>query len=109
MNENSASTYLVLNLFLKSLALAIPLIMINAPYFVIILVTLIMFLPAIIRSEAVMAVVAFIYTFARPILYIIALIVTFGGPQDFFAIAFYIISAIQAVFIVKNFIEVFGR
>lgn len=102
MNQNSLITYGLFTMFLKAVSLDIALIMLNAPVFLIVAVTAIMYIPFFIDSPSFPTVLLHIYNFLRPILYIIALIVTIQGKQDAFAIAFYILFAIQLFSIIRN-------
>ena len=108
MNEDRKINYGLFRMFLCSISLTIPLLMIDAPAWVISLVSLVMFLPFIFQSPSLVIPVIAIYSvLLRPGLYIWALIVTARGPQDFIAIAFYIVSGLQAISIIKNFIAYF--
>ena len=91
-------------LFLMNVSLTIPLIMMNTPYWLITVVTLLVFSPALIGSYTYAALHTFAYNILRFVLYVWGLVVTIGGKQDFFAIAFYILTALQAIDIIKKFI-----
>lgn len=98
-------SYLLRQLFLMSLSLTVPLIMIGASFWVITLVTIIIFATALSGKVG----IAYIYRvlhniILRPGLYIWALIVTISGPQDVVAIGFYIVLACQLKNIIANFI-----
>ena len=95
MNENNFINYSITTLFFKSLSITIALIMLHAPVIVIVAVPIVMFLPMLIGSPIIVAIVLYAYNLFRPIFYIAALIITTKGQQDVFAIAFYIISAVQ--------------
>lgn len=104
MNENRMVDYGLFMAFLATLSLTIPLIVIGAPFWVISIVSLIMFLPFIIPSDwTAIAVIALYTLLLRPGLYIWALVSAINGQQDFVAIAFYVIAGLQAISIVKNF------
>ena len=104
MNEERMVNYGLFMAFLASLSLTIPLIVIGTPFWVISLVSLVMFLPFIIPSDWTAIVVIALYTLLlRPGLYIWALVIAINGQQDFVAIAFYVIAGLQAISIVKNF------
>lgn len=104
MSEDRAFNYGLFRLFLCSLSLSLPLIIIGTPFWVISVVSLFVFLPMLIPSEWVAVAVIIIYTLLlRPGLYIWALIVAINGPQDFIAIAFYVIAGLQAFGIIKDF------
>jgi hypothetical protein len=103
-NENSFN-YAMRKLVLKSLSVSIPLIMLDAPFWVIPIVTAVVFVSALCGS----VVIAYAYRFLhniiiRPGLYIWALIVTISGEQDFVAIAFYIVFALQLKNIILSFV-----
>lgn len=51
-----------------------------------------------------MIIILWIYDFVRPVLYIAALVNVICGVQDFIAIAFYVIFAIQIPSMIKNLI-----
>lgn len=96
--------YALFMLFLMDASLTIPLIMINAPYWLIVVKSVFVFSPAIIGSYTYSALYTFVYNVVRPVLYVWGLVVTIGGKQDFFAIAFYILTALQAIDIIKKLI-----
>ena len=105
MDNSPSISYLLRQLFLMSLSLAIPLIMIDASIWIITLVTIIVFATALSGIVG----IAYIYRMLhnillRPGLYIWALIVTIIGPQDLVAIGFYIALVCQAKNIINNFI-----
>lgn len=105
MNENRSLKYLIFKMLWWSTALAIPLAIIDAPIWVITIVSLVMFSPFAFREELLIWLVQFLYALLlRPGLYIWALVVAINGPQDIIAIAFYIIAGLQAISIVKNFL-----
>ena len=96
--------YILFLLSLNAFSLVIPLIILEAPIWVICVVTLFLFMPAILMSKLLFLVSLHLYNIARPILYVCGLIVAVQGKQDFFAIAFYILLGLQALSIIKNFI-----
>lgn len=100
--------YLLSQLFLMQLSLILPLIMLDAPMLLILAVPLLVFSPLLFNSTPYATIVFCAYDIIRPILYIWALVVTIGGKQDFFAIAFYIIAALQIMSIAKRFIGTIG-
>lgn len=101
------SKWIYLKHILKALSLSIPLIMLNAPTWLIIATILLVFAPFVFASSTFYLVTYNLYHIARPFLYIWAVIVTAQGEQDFIAIAFYIATGIQAYSILKNlFLEI---
>ena len=104
-NNKDSLGFILLQLFLMSLSIVIPLIMIGAPGWIITIITTIVFATALSGNVG----IAYIYRaihniLLRPGLYIWALIVTVTGPQDFIAIGFYIALACQAKNIIGNII-----
>ena len=108
MNENKIIKYALLTLFFKDLSISIPLIFLDVPLLIISIVSGIIILSVFIGSEVFSFVLLQIYNVARPIIYIIALIGTIKGTQDFIAIAFYIILAVQIPSMIKNLIFFFS-
>ena len=105
MNEDHVVNYGLFMAVLASISISIPLIVIGVPYWVILAVSLFMFLPGIIQSTRIFIAVSAIYAILlRPGLYILGLIAAINGPQDFIAIAFYVIAGLQAYNIIKNFL-----
>lgn len=105
MKDNRMLNYGLFMAFLYSLSLTIPLLIIDVPFWVISVVSLVMFLPYIIPSDwTAIAVIALYTLILRPGLYIWALVVAISGQQDIIAIAFYVIAGLQSVSIIKNFI-----
>jgi hypothetical protein len=105
MEENNSLSFLLWQLFLMSLSLAIALIIIGASGWIITITTIIIFATALSGNVG----IAFIYRvihniILRPGLYIWALIVTITGPQDLVAIGFYIALVCQAKNIIGNFV-----
>lgn len=105
---NNQENYNIFMLFLMELSLSIALIMLNAPLWIIIVATFLIFSPLLFGSIAYAAVIFCTYDILRPILYIWAFVVTVQGKQDFFAIAFYILATLQIFSIVKRFIGTIG-
>ncbi len=105
MEENPSLSFLLMQLFLMSLSLAIPLIMIGASGWIITLVTIIVFATALSGRVGIAYIYRIIHNLLlRPGLYIWALVVTISGPQDLIAIGFYIVLVCQAKNIISNFI-----
>lgn len=111
MNDNqinNAFNYLLLRCFLRSLSISIPFILIDMHFDLslpTVIISLIAFLPLLIPFKSFILAFEWIYNLLlRPGLYIFALVITIQGKQDFVAIAFYIIAAIQAYNIFKYFI-----
>ena len=102
MENSNMLKYSLFTMFLKSLSITIALIMLNTPVIVISIVTLIMFLPVLIGSIEFMGVILHLYNLTRPILYIIALIVTIASAQDVISIVFYVVMAVQVPSMIIN-------
>lgn len=105
MENDRSLAWLSGHLLLMSLSLNIPLIIIDTPFWVNILATIVIFATAFSGNTL----VAYIYrvihnVLLRPGLYIWALLVTITGPQDIIAIGFYIATVIQFKNIVGNLI-----
>ena len=94
--------YTLIKTFFMSLSLTIALVMLNTPFWLISIATLFLFSPLFFSSFAYATLVQLAYDLGRPILYIWALVVTIQGKQDFIAIAFYILIALQITTIVKR-------
>ena len=107
MNEQK-NNYNIFQLFLMQLSISIALIMLDAPLFLITVATILVFSPMFFGSSTYATILFCSYDIIRAILYIWALIVTIGGEQDFFAIAFYILSGLQAISIIKRLIGTIG-
>lgn len=105
MGNNNMLKYSLFAMLLKSFSITIALIMLNTPILVISGVTLIMFLSVLIRSVVFMGVVLQLYNLVRPILYIIALIITIASAQDTVSIIFYILMAVQVPSMIINLIQ----
>ena len=103
-NQQNNFNYILFKLFLMQLSLTLPLIMMNAPLWLIIAIPLLVYLPLLVKSTSLLAIICFLYDIVRPILYVWGIIVTTQGNQDFVAIAFYIISGLQAFNIIKKLV-----
>ena len=104
MNGNRSLSYLLLNRTIMYMSLALPLIVLPVPLWVTLAVPAFVYLSVLMPSPTVEFIVKFLYSFLlRPGLYIAALVFAIGGKQDFVAISFYILAALQSFFIVKNF------
>ena len=98
----------IFQLFLMSLSLTLSLAMLDAPILLICTSSFLVFSPLLFGSFTYSAFLYCAYDFVRPILYIWALVVTIQGKQDFFAIAFYILTGLQAISIVKRLMGTVG-
>lgn len=87
-----------------ALSITLPLLMLDAPVWLMTIVDLILLSPMLLCSVKLTQIIPFAYYIINPIIYISALVVSIQGPQDFFAIAFYILMGIQAPRMIKNFI-----
>ena len=101
-NQERPLKYILFKLCLMQLSLMLPLIMMDTPILIIIIVTTLVFLPLLLGSLWMSIILSCLYDIVRPILYIIGIIITIQGQQDFFAIAFYILTALQSINIVKK-------
>lgn len=104
MREN----YATFRIFLMSLSLTVSLVMLDAPIWLICITTLVLFSPTFLGSFTYAAFLYCTYDIVRPILYIWALVVTIQGKQDFVAIVFYVLFAIQAMTMLKRLIGTIG-
>lgn len=86
------------------LSITIPLLMLDAPVWLMTLVDLIILSPMLLVSLKLSVIVPYAYYIIKPIIYVWALLVTILGVQDFFAIAFYILMGIQTPKMIINFI-----
>lgn len=102
--KNQDNTFNYFQIFLLSLSLTLPLIMVNTPVWLIAIVTFLMFSPALFGSVLYAVILYCIYDIIRPILYVWGLVVAIQGKQDLFTVVFYILVVLQAVDIVKRFI-----
>jgi len=104
METERSFRYALFYLFLMSLSLTIPLIIIGSSSWIIILVTVAVFASALCGNPLIALIYRQLHNIIlRPGLYIWAIIVAISGPQDFVAIAFYIIAFLQIWNIIKNF------
>lgn len=85
-------------------SITIPLLMIGAPVWLMTIIDLIILSPMLLVSIRLTTIVPYAYYIIKPILYVWALVVTILGVQDFLAIAFYVLMAIQTPRMIKNFI-----
>lgn len=105
MDNNHSFGFAMFTLFLMSLSLTIPLVVINAPIWIIVLITIAVFASALSGNEGIALLYRQFHNIVlRPALYIWALVIAINGPQDFVAIGFYIAAALQIWNIIKNFI-----
>ena len=104
MKEQDCTKRMLLLLLPLMLSITLPLIMLDAPIWLITVVDLIILSPMLLWSQTLTVIVPYAYYIIKPILYVWALVVTILGVQDFFAIAFYILMAIQTPNMIKNFI-----
>lgn len=86
------------------LSITIPLIMLDAPIWLMTIIDLIILSPLLFTSASLAVFIPYAYYIIRPILYIWALVATILGVQDFVAIAFYIIMVLQLPKMVINFL-----
>lgn len=106
MGNNNSFGYLIFHHTLMYISLAIPLAILPVPLWVTLAVPALAYLPIIMISPTVFGIVHLLYSLLlRPGLYIWALVFTIGGKQDFIAIAFYILFALQLWSIIKNFMH----
>ena len=109
--NNKQGDFLLIRCVLSSVSVGIPLIMLNAPMWVISLVSLALFLPCIVpyvlnidSALVVTGLINLVYNILlRPGLYTAGLIVTIQGEQDLIAIVFYILAGVQSFNIMKWF------
>ena len=103
-NQNYSLTGILFLMSLMFISLTLPLVMLEAPIWLIAVIGALIYSPIIFASGWLTVVVGYGYHLARPVLYICALIVTIQGEQDFFAIAFYILMGLQIINIIKGFL-----
>lgn len=101
-NRENMFNYNLFILFLMQLSLILPLIMIEAPTWIIITIPILVYLPLLLQSFVLHIILFYLYDIVKPILYVWGLIVTIQGTQDFFAITFYIIAGLQVVNMIKR-------
>lgn len=105
MDKDRSFTIMLRQLFLMSLSLTVPLILIGASSLVITIVTIIVFATALSGSVLIAYVYRLLHNIIlRPGLYIWALIVAISGAQDIITIGFYIVFVCQLKNIIANFI-----
>lgn len=98
--------HLLFKFFLMDISITLPLIMMEAPSWLItLLVPILIFSPMFVKSPYYVALYTLIYNFGRPILYACGLAATIGGVQDAVAVVFYVITAVQSINIIKKLIE----
>lgn len=101
--RDKAFNYILLTTVLKSVSISIALLMMDAPLLITLLITTFVYLPAFKPSATTALIVEYTYNIARPILYIAATVIAAGGDQNFFTIAFYILTGIQALYMIPKF------
>lgn len=101
--HEKANSYTVLKYFVMQITLAFALVMIDAPLWLILLVTPLVYLPLLSKSIFLVLGVCTVYSLVKLPLYIWAFIVTVQGDQDVFAIIFYIVAVIQLFSMIKDF------
>ena len=106
--EQTSHNFLLFRTILMSMSLVISLATLDTPILLICAITFLVFTPLIFASPTYAVVLYCIYDIARPILYAWAFIVTVQGKQDIFAIAFYILMALQAISMIKRLIGTIG-
>ena len=104
MNEQNYTKRMLWLLMPMVLSITLPLLMLNAPVWLMVVVDLIILSPWILVSLKLSVIIPYTYYIIKPLLYVWALVVTILGVQDFFAIAFYILMGIQTPRMIKNFI-----
>lgn len=104
MNEQNYTKRMLWLLMPMVLSITLPLLMLDTPIWLMVIVDLIILSPWIFTSLKLSVIVPYTYYIIKPLLYIWALVVTILGKQDFFAIAFYILMGIQTPRMIKNFI-----
>ena len=104
MKEQNYTKQMLKLLLPMVISITIPLLMLDAPIWLMVVVDLIILSPMLFWSRSLSVIVPYAYYIIKPILYVWALVVTILGVQDFFAIAFYILMALQTPNMIKNFI-----
>lgn len=104
MEEQNYTKQMLWLLLPMSLSITLALMMLGTSIWLISAVNLLILSPMLFLSKKLAVIVPYVYYIANPILYVWALVVTIQGPQDFFAIAFYILMAIQVPKMIVNFI-----
>lgn len=103
-NQDNYIKTMLITLLPMVLSITLPLLMLNAPIWLMVVVDLIILSPMLFVSLKLSVIVPYAYYIIKPILYIWALVVTILGVQDFFAIAFYILMGIQVPKMLMNFV-----
>lgn len=104
MKEQNYTKEMLRLLLPMVLSVTLPLLMLNAPVWVMTLADLIILSPMLFWSVKLTKIIPFTYYILNPIIYIVALVITIMGKQDFFAITFYVLMGIQTPKMIKNFI-----
>ena len=105
MNNDRLSSYAIFKLFLMSLSLTVPLIMIGASGLVILIVTILVFASALCGNVGIAYIFRALYNILlRPGLYIWAFIDAISNQQDFISVCFYVVFALQIINIITNLI-----
>lgn len=104
MKEQDYTKKMLKMLLPMVVSVTIPLLILGAPVWLMTIVDLIILSPMLFWSVGLSVIVPYAYYIARPILYVWALVVAILGVQDFFAIAFYVLMAIQVPSMIINFI-----
>ena len=104
MKEQNYTKKMLMMLLPMALSLTLPLLMLNAPVWLMTVVDLIILSPLLFWSLKLSVFIPYAYYIIKPILYIWALVVTLLGAQDFLAIAFYILMGIQTPKMIMNFL-----
>lgn len=104
MKEQDYTRKMLCLLLPMALSLTLPLLMLDAPIWLMTVVDIIILSPMLFWSQSLAVIVPRAYYLIKPILYIWALVVTILGAQDFFAIAFYILMGLQIPKMIMNFI-----
>lgn len=103
MNEKIAFNNLIFRASTLMLSIVFAFAMIvEIPIWQIALISLVLVIVPLIPSLTTFYV--FLYNIVlRPLVYVLALIVTIQGEQDTIAIIFYVVAGLQSFFIIKNF------
>lgn len=102
--QNTYSKQMLRLLTPMILSITLPLLMLNAPGWLISVVSLIILSPMLFCSIKLTVLIPYAYYIIKPFLYAWALVVTILGVQDFLAIAFYILMGLQTPKMIMNFI-----
>ena len=104
MKEQDYTKQMLRLLLPMVLSVTLPLLMLNAPVWVMTIVDLIILSPMLLWSVKLTKIIPYAYFVLNPIIYIFALVVTIQGKQDFFAITFYILMGLQTPKMITNLI-----